>query len=57
MRTLNQIKEALNSLADEEKAAFLPKFFQVFPGGYGEGDHFIGVTVPDQRRIARRHYR
>lgn len=56
MRRFNQIKEDLISLADEEKAAFLPKFFQVFPGGYGEGDHFIGVTVPDQRQIARRYH-
>ncbi len=34
----------------------MPKFFQAFPGGYGEGDLFIGVTVPTQRRIARKYY-
>ncbi len=57
MSSLAEIKADLNNCADAEKAAFLPKFFQVFPGGYGEGDRFIGVTVPDQRRIALRHYR
>jgi 3-methyladenine DNA glycosylase AlkD len=53
----DQIKTDLTSLADAEKAVFLPKFFQAFPGGYGEGDRFIGVTVPHQRQIARQHYR
>lgn len=53
----NKIKSALNSCADRKKADFLPQFFQAYPGGYGEGDRFIGVTVPDQRRIARQYYR
>jgi 3-methyladenine DNA glycosylase AlkD len=38
---------------DPEKAAFLPKFFQAYPGGYGEGDRFLGVIVPRQRAAAR----
>lgn len=51
------IRLELKKSADTEKAAFLPKFFQAFPGGYGEGDRFIGVSVPNQRKIARQHYR
>ncbi len=35
-----------------DKAAFFPKFFQDFPGGYGEGDRFLGIVVPDIRRVA-----
>jgi 3-methyladenine DNA glycosylase AlkD len=51
-----QIRQELKKYGNKDKAAFLPKFFQAFPGGYGEGDFFIGVTVPEQRRIARKHF-
>ncbi len=57
MEIRDLIIEELQASADPEKAAFLPKFFRAFPGGYGEGDIFIGVTVPKQRAIARRHYK
>ncbi len=49
----SQITEALEHLAVPEKAAFYPRFFKAGPGEYAEGDQFIGVTVPDQRRIAK----
>lgn len=48
-----QIIESLKDKAIPEKVAFLPKFFNAFPGGYGEGDQFLGVIVPDQRKIAK----
>lgn len=51
------VKEQLQQYADAEKAAFLPKFFKATPGGYAEGDAFIGVTVPNQRKVAKRFYR
>lgn len=50
------VQEILASLRDKsvpKKAAFLPNFFKAFPGGYGEGDQFLGVSVPDQRKIAK----
>ncbi len=56
MNQADAIRQELNKYGDAEKAAFLPKFFQAFPGGYGEGDRFIGVTVPNQRKIARKYY-
>jgi len=57
METHHLIIQHLNSFINTEKAAFLPHFFQAYPGGYGEGDCFIGVTVPDQRKVARKYYR
>ena len=48
---------ALEELIDPAKAQFLPRFFRTGPGEYGEGDRFLGVTVPLQRRVARRFAR
>ncbi|MBS4071607.1 MAG: DNA alkylation repair protein [Algoriphagus sp.] len=52
-----QIIEALREKAIPEKASFLPKFFKTGPGEYGEGDLFLGVTVPDQRQIAKQFFK
>lgn len=52
MKTSREVIEQLKQQAKPEKAAFYPKFFQAYPGGYGEGDQFLGVVVPDQRKIA-----
>lgn len=49
------IMKELAQAADARKAAFYPRFFKAGPGEYAEGDRFLGVTVPEQRRIARRH--
>lgn len=48
-----QIKAALEDKAIPEKAAFFPRFFKSMPGGYGEGDQFLGVIVPEQRKVAK----
>lgn len=52
-----QIELALREKSIPEKAAFFPKFFKAFPGGYGEGDLFLGVKVPDQRKIAKQFFK
>ncbi|NMB02565.1 MAG: DNA alkylation repair protein [Firmicutes bacterium] len=57
MGIIAEIKQELDKHRDPEKAAFFPRFFQAGPGGYAEGDQFIGVTVPVQRRIAKQFYR
>lgn len=52
---LEQLRQELRAAADPEKAAFLPRFFKAIPGGYAEGDKFLGVTVPKQRALARKY--
>jgi 3-methyladenine DNA glycosylase AlkD len=47
------IRTALAELADPDRAAGMARYFQVRPGGYGEGDRFLGIAVPPQRRVAR----
>jgi hypothetical protein len=48
-----EIHTALLELAIPEKAKFFPRFFKTGKGEYGEGDRFIGVTVPNQRKITQ----
>lgn len=52
-----QIIESLKDKANPEKVEFFPKFFKAGPGEYAEGDLFLGVKVPDQRKIAKQFYR
>ena len=55
--TIDQIKSALLALADQKKkSGELARFFQAYPGGYGEGDTFLGVKVPHQREVAKKYY-
>src|SRR5580698_7353741 len=42
----------LESVADERKAGDIAWFFKSGPGEYGEGDVFLGITVPVCRKIA-----
>lgn len=52
---LSDLKAELQAAANPEKAAFFPRFFKAGPGQYAEGDKFLGVTVPAQRKIAKKY--
>lgn len=47
------IEQRLRSLASQEKATVLQSFFKTGPGQYGEGDIFLGISVPQLRKLAR----
>ncbi len=51
----NQIYNALSALSEEEKKIVLPRFFKTGKGQYGEGDKFLGVTVPNIREVAKEY--
>jgi 3-methyladenine DNA glycosylase AlkD len=51
--TAQEIRKRLRRLADDEKAKILQGFFKAGPGQYGEGDVFLGITVPVLRRLAK----
>lgn len=55
MSRLNKLRSELRELGSPEKAKFLLRFFKTGEGQYGFGDVFIGVTVPQQRIIARKY--
>lgn len=43
----------IRALADPARAKSVAGFFKTRPGEYGEGDVFLGVRVPDLRKIGR----
>ena len=45
----------LHSYADPERAKTLQRFFQTKPGGYGEGDIFLGLKTPLLRQIIKKY--
>ncbi len=51
--TGQEVRNRLRQLANKEKAVTLQGFFKTGPGEYGEGDVFLGITVPKLRKLVK----
>ena len=52
---LEKIRQDLIRLKNAERAKNAQWFFQTGPGQYAEGDIFYGITVPNQRKVAKKY--
>ena len=51
--TADDVKAALNDYAKTADAALVGRFFKTGEGQYSAGDVFIGVRVPDTRKVCK----
>lgn len=54
---ISQLTKDLQSLKNPEKAKIYQRFFKTGKGEYGEGDTFLGLTVPQQRKLVILYWR
>ncbi len=49
---IHNLRKDVQALANPKKAKLVQGYFKTGPGQYGEGDIFLGLTVPQSRTIA-----
>jgi 3-methyladenine DNA glycosylase AlkD len=52
-KNLIELEKILKDLKNPKKAKIFQKFFKTGAGEYGEGDIFLGITVPEERKISK----
>ena len=53
---LSEIQKEFQNLADPKKSKDYAWFFKTGKGEYGEGDVFLGIVVPEQRKLAKKYF-
>jgi 3-methyladenine DNA glycosylase AlkD len=51
-----KIEKEIYSLRNQNKSQNLSKFFKTQKGEYSEGDLFLGIAVPQSRKIVKKYY-
>ena len=53
--SLAALKREMAQLADPERARIMAWFLKTGKGEYGEGDRFLGINTPIERKLARKY--
>jgi 3-methyladenine DNA glycosylase AlkD len=51
--TAKEIRKTLRKIGNKERAEISQRFFKTGPGEYAEGDLFLGIRVPELRKLAK----